>query len=86
MTKQEKYQEINRMFYTFCEERGFSVSDEGFGDWVVTKNGSTHHSESFRVSRNTYHIPVQFTEDDKTLEFAKKLEVFLQDLQRMFEI
>ena len=40
MTKKERIQEATRMFYEFVERNGFIADDDGFGYWMVAKQGS----------------------------------------------
>jgi hypothetical protein len=95
MTKKERISEVNKAFYEFCESKGFTAFDEGFGYWLVTPVESDTVSENddvfscnvIEVTRHNYEV---FLSKDYTkpeiLEFAKELEIRLEELQRMFNL
>tara|TARA_B100000497_G_C7477142_1_gene293324 strand:+ start:183 stop:443 length:261 start_codon:yes stop_codon:yes gene_type:complete len=86
MTKTEKNQEVTRMFYEYCEQRGFIADDEGFGYWMVAKQGSARADEMFQVSRRGFEVVTHLCECENALEFAKQLDGVLENWKRMFEL
>ncbi len=86
MTKKEKNQEVTRMFYEYCEQRGFIADDEGFGYWMVAKQGSVRADEMFQVQRRGFEVVTHLCECENTLEFAKQLDGVLENWKRMFEL
>ena len=85
MTKREKYQEINQLFYEFVQTNGY-VAREGSGFWAIEPIRGGYSNEIFTVTKGDYYIDTQYCEDEKSLAFAKELGLFLENLQRMFEI
>ncbi len=86
MTKTEKNQEVTRMFYEYCEQRGFIADDEGFGYWMVAKQGSVRADEMFQVHRRGFEVVTHLCECENALEFAKQLDGVLENWKRMFEL
>ena len=86
MTKTEKNQEVTRMFYEYCEQRGFIADDEGFGYWCVAKQGSVRSDQMFQVQRRGFEVVTNFCECEETLEFARELNGELENWKRMMEL
>ena len=86
MTKTERTQEVTRMFYEYCEQRGFIADDEGFGYWCVAKQGSVRSDQMFQVQRRGFEVVTNFCECEETLEFARGLNGELENWKRMMEL
>ena len=88
MTKTERIQEATRLFYEFVDQRGFIADDEGFGYWMVAKQGSVRADKMFQVSRRNggFEVCTHLCECENALEFAKELEGHMENVKRMFEL
>ena len=86
MTKTERTQEATRMFYEICDRNGFIAEDEGFGYWMVAKQGSVRADEMFQVQRRGFEVVTHLCECENALEFAKQLNGALENWKRMFEL
>ena len=86
MTKKERTKEATRLFYEICEQRGFIAEDEGFGYWYVTKQGSGYEHEMFQVQRRGFEIITHLCKCEEALQFAKDLEIELDNIKRMLDI
>ena len=86
MTKTERTQEATRMFYEICERNDFKVVDDGFGYWYVAKQGKGYAHEMFQVQRRGFEVVINFCECEEALQFAKDLEIELENIKRMFDI
>ncbi len=86
MTKTARIKEATRMFYEFVEKNGFMADDEGFGYWMVAKQGSTRADEMFQVNRGDFDVCTHLCECEEALEFAKGLEVEMENVKRMMEL
>jgi len=88
MTKTARIKEATRMFYEYCQREGFMADDEGFGYWMVSKQGSTRADEMFQVNRGNgdFDVCTHLCECEEALEFAKELEVEMENVKRMMEL
>ena len=85
MTKTEKTQEVTRLFYEFCEQKGYIAEDDGFGAWVVAKFPAGLN-QMLQVDRRGFAVHTNGCECGKTLKFAKELEIEIENYKRMFEL
>ena len=88
MTKKERIQEATRMFYEFVESKGFMADDDGFGYWMVAKQGAYRGDQMFQVSRRNggFDMCTYLCECEETLGFAKELEEYMENVKRMMEL
>ena len=87
MTKKERIQEATRMFYEFVERNGFIADDEGFGYWMVAKQGACRADQMFQVNRRNggFDVCTHLCECEEALGFAKELEGHMENVKRMME-
>ena len=88
MTKTARIKEATRMFYEFVEKNGFMADDEGFGYWMVAKQGAFRADEMFQVNRGNgdFDVCTHLSECEEALEFAKELEGHMDNVKRMMEL
>ena len=88
MTKTARIKEATRMFYEFVEQNGFMADDEGFGYWMVAKQGACRADEMFQVNRGNgeFGVCTHLCECEEALEFAKRLEEHMENVKRMMEL
>lgn len=88
MTKTARIKEATRMFYEFVEKNGFMADDEGFGYWMVAKQGACRADEMFQVNRGNgdFDVCTHLCECEEALEFAKELEGHMDNVKRMMEL
>ena len=86
MTKTERIQEATRLFYEICDNNGFIAEDEGFGSWTVFQKGEARSDQMFQVGRRKFDVCTTFCECEKALQFARKLEVEMENVKRMMEL
>ena len=86
MTKTERIQEATRLFYEFVDQRGFIADDEGFGYWMVAKQGSVRADEMFQVQRRGFDVCTHLCECENALEFAKELDGHMENVKRMMNL
>ena len=89
MTKTARIKEATRMFYEFVERNDFIAEDEGFGYWMVGHRSDNHFASGmFQVNRGNgdFDICTYLCEDEDALEFAKRLEEYMENVKRMMEL
>ena len=88
MTKTARIKEATRLFYEFVEKNGFMADDEGFGYWMVAKQGACRADEMFQVNRGNgdFDVCTHLCECEEALEFAKELEGHMDNVKRMMEL
>lgn len=88
MTKTARIKEATRMFYEFVERNDFIAEDEGFGYWMVAKQGADRADQMFQVNRGNgdFDVCTHLCECEEALEFAKRLEEHMENVKRMMEL
>ena len=88
MTKKERIQEATRMFYEFVESKGFMADDDGFGYWMVAKQGAVTNDQMFQVTRRNgaFDVCTHLCECEEALGFAKELEGHMENVKRMMNL
>ena len=88
MTKTARIKEATRMFYEFVERNDFIAEDEGFGYWMVAKQGADQADQMFQVNRGNgdFDVCTHLCECEEALEFAKRLEEHMENVKRMMEL
>ena len=88
MTKKERIKEAARMFYEFVERNDFIADDDGFGYWMVAKQGAVRSDQMFQVNRGNgdFDVCTHLCECEEALEFAKRLEEHMENVKRMMNL
>ena len=88
MTKTARIKEATRMFYEFVDQNGFIADDEGFGYWMVAKQGTVRNDQMFQVNRGNgdFDVCTHLCECEEALGFAKELEGHMDNVKRMMEL
>lgn len=89
MTKKQIHQEINRRFYEHVNEKypQLDIDDsEGYGRiYLVFKDKKLNGYDSIEYHQSRHDINYAFCED-KTIQIANELELFLNELLKQYNI